>query len=343
MTTFGLSGGGGFGPEIEAAIAEVRADVARLHGELVRYGLVVWTGGNVSGRVPGADLFVIKPSGVAYDDLDAREHDPLRPRRQRRSRYAGQRAQPVERHRRARVRLPEHARRRRGRAHALHVRGGVGGARRGDPVRHHRRWPTSSAARSRSARSRSSATTRSAAASSRRCAGTARARCSCRTTGPFTIGVSAKDAVKAAVMCEDAARTVHIARRGGPADPDPAGAHRLPLRPLPERLRAERRTTADDAGDAMSAEAIDARAHGARHRAGLDPDQGVPDRRRDRRRCIAVGSHEWENQLRGPHLDLLAGRRVVRRAGRLSPISWPTSSGATASSRRRSARSGSRR
>ena len=34
-----------------------------------RYGLVVWTGGNVSGRVPGADLFVIKPSGVSYDEL----------------------------------------------------------------------------------------------------------------------------------------------------------------------------------------------------------------------------------------------------------------------------------
>ena len=30
---------------------------------------LVWTGGNVSGRVPGADLFVIKPSGVSYDDL----------------------------------------------------------------------------------------------------------------------------------------------------------------------------------------------------------------------------------------------------------------------------------
>lgn len=56
-------------PETEVAIARVRADVARLHGELVRYGLVVWTGGNVSGRVPGADLFVIKPSGVSYDDL----------------------------------------------------------------------------------------------------------------------------------------------------------------------------------------------------------------------------------------------------------------------------------
>ncbi|WEK14820.1 MAG: L-ribulose-5-phosphate 4-epimerase [Candidatus Microbacterium phytovorans] len=57
------------GVKTEVAIARTRAEVAALHAELVRYGLVVWTGGNVSGRVPGADLFVIKPSGVSYDDL----------------------------------------------------------------------------------------------------------------------------------------------------------------------------------------------------------------------------------------------------------------------------------
>ncbi|GAA4200841.1 L-ribulose-5-phosphate 4-epimerase [Microbispora amethystogenes] len=50
-------------------IEELRRTVCRLHAELVRYGLVVWTAGNVSGRVPGEDLFVIKPSGVSYDDL----------------------------------------------------------------------------------------------------------------------------------------------------------------------------------------------------------------------------------------------------------------------------------
>ena len=58
-----------FGPQIEVAIARVRAAIARLHGDLTSHGLVVWTGGNVSGRVPGADLFVIKPSGVDYADL----------------------------------------------------------------------------------------------------------------------------------------------------------------------------------------------------------------------------------------------------------------------------------
>lgn len=54
---------------IGPTIAKVRREVSDLHRELVRNGLVVWTGGNVSARVPGADLFVIKPSGVSYDEL----------------------------------------------------------------------------------------------------------------------------------------------------------------------------------------------------------------------------------------------------------------------------------
>ena len=56
-------------PAVVASIASLRDEVARLHGELVRYRLVVWTAGNVSARVPGADLMVIKPSGVSYDEL----------------------------------------------------------------------------------------------------------------------------------------------------------------------------------------------------------------------------------------------------------------------------------
>ncbi|MFB9655076.1 L-ribulose-5-phosphate 4-epimerase, partial [Microbacterium imperiale] len=35
------------GVKAEVAVARVRAEVASLHAELVRYGLVVWTGGNV--------------------------------------------------------------------------------------------------------------------------------------------------------------------------------------------------------------------------------------------------------------------------------------------------------
>ena len=60
---------GSFSPAVEQAIQTTREQVATLHSELTKYGLVIWTGGNVSGRVPGADLFVIKPSGVDYDDL----------------------------------------------------------------------------------------------------------------------------------------------------------------------------------------------------------------------------------------------------------------------------------
>jgi L-ribulose-5-phosphate 4-epimerase len=50
-------------------ITATRVEVARAHEQLWRYGLVVWTGGNVSARVPGSDLMVIKPSGVHYDEL----------------------------------------------------------------------------------------------------------------------------------------------------------------------------------------------------------------------------------------------------------------------------------
>jgi L-ribulose-5-phosphate 4-epimerase len=50
-------------------LKELREQVSALHAELVRYGLVVWTAGNVSARVPGEDLMVIKPSGVSYDEL----------------------------------------------------------------------------------------------------------------------------------------------------------------------------------------------------------------------------------------------------------------------------------
>ncbi|WP_251512957.1 class II aldolase/adducin family protein, partial [Actinacidiphila bryophytorum] len=51
----------------DGTVAALRRQVSDLHQELVRYNLVVWTAGNVSARVPGADLFVIKPSGVDYE------------------------------------------------------------------------------------------------------------------------------------------------------------------------------------------------------------------------------------------------------------------------------------
>jgi L-ribulose-5-phosphate 4-epimerase len=54
---------------VQATIAELRREVCALHEQLTRNQLVVWTAGNVSGRVPRQDLMVIKPSGVSYDDL----------------------------------------------------------------------------------------------------------------------------------------------------------------------------------------------------------------------------------------------------------------------------------
>ena len=58
-------------PEARPALEALRAQVADLHAELTRYELVIWTAGNVSARVPGHDLMVIKPSGVSYDELSA--------------------------------------------------------------------------------------------------------------------------------------------------------------------------------------------------------------------------------------------------------------------------------
>jgi L-ribulose-5-phosphate 4-epimerase len=51
--------------EIEA----LRREVCALHAELPRHGLVAWTSGNLSARVPGEELMVIKASGIPYDEL----------------------------------------------------------------------------------------------------------------------------------------------------------------------------------------------------------------------------------------------------------------------------------
>ena len=119
-------------------IAAIRADLVALHAKLVRYGLVVWTGGNVSR--PRARRGPVRHQAVAASttttstaadmilcDLDGAVVDGARRERS-----------PLERHRRARLRLPQHAGGRRRRAHALDLRDGLGGARRGDPVRDHR-------------------------------------------------------------------------------------------------------------------------------------------------------------------------------------------------------------
>lgn len=55
--------------DVRDTVQGLRRTVSDLHRELTRYELVVWTAGNVSARVPGRDLMVIKPSGVSYVEL----------------------------------------------------------------------------------------------------------------------------------------------------------------------------------------------------------------------------------------------------------------------------------
>src|SRR2546428_12693221 len=53
---------------------QLKEQVWKLHQELPKNGLVVWTGGNVSARDPETGLVVIKPSGVLYDELQPEDH-----------------------------------------------------------------------------------------------------------------------------------------------------------------------------------------------------------------------------------------------------------------------------
>jgi L-ribulose-5-phosphate 4-epimerase len=50
-------------------LSELRRTACDLHAELPRNGLVAWTSGNLSARVPGEELMVIKASGVLFEDL----------------------------------------------------------------------------------------------------------------------------------------------------------------------------------------------------------------------------------------------------------------------------------
>jgi L-ribulose-5-phosphate 4-epimerase len=212
-----------FTPEIQVAIARTRDDVARLHAELVRYELVVWTGGNVSGRVPGADLFVIKPSGVSYDDLTAENMIlcdldgtviPGTPGSERSP------SSDTAAHAYVYRNMPEVG----GVVHT-HSTFAVAWAARGEEI------PCVITAMADEfggpipvgpfaiigddSIGRGIVETLS---------GHRSRAVLMQNHGPFTIGVSAKDAVKAVVMVEDVARTVHYAREAGPLIPIPQDA-----------------------------------------------------------------------------------------------------------------------
>ncbi|MEX0161387.1 MULTISPECIES: L-ribulose-5-phosphate 4-epimerase [unclassified Microbacterium] len=212
-----------FSAEIDASIQAVREDVARLHAELVRNGLVVWTGGNVSGRVPGADLFVIKPSGVSYDDLAPENMILCDLDGAVIAGTAGSERAPSS----------DTA------AHAYVYRHmpTVGGV-----VHTHSTFAVAWAARGEEIPCVITAMADefggpipvgpfaiigddSIGRGIVQTLGGHRSRAVLmQNHGPFTIGVDAKDAVKAAVMVEDVARTVHYAREAGPLIPIPQEA-----------------------------------------------------------------------------------------------------------------------
>ena len=189
---------------------DIKKMVADLHAELPRNDLVVWTAGNVSARVPGEDLLVIKPSGVSYDEISADvmvvtdldgnlvegEHKP--------SSDTAAHAYVYK--------------------HMPHVQG---------VVHTHSTYATAWAARGEAipcvltmiadefggeipvgpfALIGDDSIGRGIVETLR---GHRSPAVLMRNHGVFTIGRSARDAVKAAVMCEDVARTVHIARQIG--------------------------------------------------------------------------------------------------------------------------------
>jgi L-ribulose-5-phosphate 4-epimerase len=187
--------------------------VCQLHAELAGAGLVAWTSGNVSARVPGEELMVIKPSGVGYAELtpDSMVVCDLNGKR-----IDDQLVNPTEY--RPSSDTATHA-------YVYRELPRVGGV-----VHTHSAYATAWAARGEAipcvltamadefggeipvgpfALIGSDEIGRGIVAT---LSGHRSPAVLMRSHGVFTIGSTARDAVKAAVMCEDAARTVHLAR-----------------------------------------------------------------------------------------------------------------------------------
>ena len=204
-------------------LADLRRTVCDLHAELAAAGLVAWTSGNISARVPGADLMVIKPSGVGYGeltpesmvvcDLDGRAVEDLA-----RSGRGYLPSSDTATHAYVYRQMPE-----------------VGGV-----VHTHSGYATAWAARGEAipcvitamadefggeipvgpfALIGSDEIGRGIVAA---LSGHRSPAVLMRSHGVFAVGRTARTALKAAVMCEDAARTVHLARAfGDPLSPIP--------------------------------------------------------------------------------------------------------------------------
>jgi L-ribulose-5-phosphate 4-epimerase len=59
------------GHEMSEDLALLRQNLCDLHAALVAADLVGWTSGNISARMPGENLMIIKQSGVGYPELTA--------------------------------------------------------------------------------------------------------------------------------------------------------------------------------------------------------------------------------------------------------------------------------
>jgi L-ribulose-5-phosphate 4-epimerase len=202
------------------AVRRTRHAVADLHAELMRNGLVAWTSGNVSARVPGTDLLVIKPSGVSYADLEA---GAMVVCDLNGTKVSGELSPSSD--------TASHA-------YIYRHMPGVGGV-----VHTHSRYATAWAARGEPIPCVLTAMAdefggeipigpfapiggeeigRAVVAT---LSGHRSPAVLLRAHGVFTVGATARDAVKAAVMCEDAACTVHLASAGAP------GSQLTPLPP----------------------------------------------------------------------------------------------------------------
>lgn len=193
---------------------QLREEVCKLHAELLRWGLVTWTSGNVSARVPGEDLLVIKPSGVLYDELTP---DNMV--------VADLHGQVVEGDLSPSSDVGSHA-------FVYREMPEVGGV-----VHTHSPYATAWAARGEPIPCVITAMADEFGGEIpigpfaligdedigkgivSTLSGHRSKAVLMRSHGPFTIGKDAKAAVKAAVMCEDIARTVHFARQLGEVPP----------------------------------------------------------------------------------------------------------------------------